>query len=499
MAATLIRSRALVTHAIDRHSWNEIPDGAVLQRDGVIAAIGGFPELAAANPDVPVIGTGREIVLPGFVNGHHHVGLTPVQLGSPDLPLELWLTTKMIARKVSLYLDTLYSAFEMIASGVTTVQHIHGVSPGGLQEASDASDEVIRAYDDIGMRTSFSFMLRDQNRLVHQQDEAFAASLPEALQAPMRRWFGRYKMDLNDNIALFEGLHGRYGGKPRTRIQLAPANLHWCSDTALARLSDVARKYDVPLHMHLAETPLQKEYARRRGGCTPVEYIARFDLLGPKMTLGHGVWVSESDIERIAETGTCVCHNCSSNFRLRSGTMPLNRMEAAGITTAIGIDEAGLNDDRDMLQEMRLVLRAHRVPGLVDDEVPTVAQVFRMATEGGGATTGFNGTIGRLEVGKAADLVMMDWRQISYPYLDEAMPLLDAVLLRAKTEGVRTVICDGEVIYQDGRFTRVDRDQALEELHAELSVPFTDDELERRSLSRALLPHIRKFYETYGV
>ena len=205
-------------------------------------------------------------MLPGFVNGHHHVGLTPVQLGSPDLPLELWLTTKMIARKVSLYLDTLYSAFEMIASGVTTVQHIHGVSPGGLQEASDASDEVIRAYDDIGMRTSFSFMLRDQNRLVHQQDEAFAASLPEALQAPMRRWFGRYKMDLNDNIALFEGLHGRYGGKPRTRIQLAPATLHWCSDTALARLSDVARKYDVPLHMHLAETPLQKEYARRRGG-----------------------------------------------------------------------------------------------------------------------------------------------------------------------------------------------------------------------------------------
>ena len=99
------------------------------------------------------------------------------------------------------------------------------------------------------------------------------------------------------------------------------------------------------------------------------------------MTLGHGVWLNEDDIQRIAETGTCVCHNCSSNFRLRSGVAALNKLEAAGITTAIGIDEAGINDDRDMLQEMRMVLRAHRVPGM-DDEVPAPAQVFRYGDVG---------------------------------------------------------------------------------------------------------------------
>src|SRR6185436_2143032 len=107
----------------------------------------------------------------------------------------------------------------------------------------------------------------------------------------------------------------------------------------------------------------QKEYARRRGGGTAVEYIDRFGLLGPRMTLGHGVWLNERDIQRLTETGTCVCHNCSSNFRLRSGVAALNKLEAAGITSAIGIDEAGINDDRDMLQEMRMVLRAHRVRG----------------------------------------------------------------------------------------------------------------------------------------
>ena len=171
-------------------------------------------------------------------------------------------------------------------------------------------------------------------------------------------------------------------------------------------------------------------------------------------------------------------------------------MEARGVNTAIGIDEAGINDDRDMLQEMRMVLRAHRVPGM-DDSVPTAAQVFRMATSGGAKTTAFGETIGSLAVGKAADMVLMDWRQISYPYLDREVPLLDAVLLRAKTEGVRGVICDGEVIYADGKFTKVDRDAALKSLHDELQKALTDDEVDRRGLSKALLPHVKAFYADY--
>jgi len=97
MSASVIRSRAMVTHAIDRHRWNEVSDGAVLEEDGVIAEIGTYAELTRKNPDVPVIGSGNEILLPGFVNGHHHVGLTPVQLGSPDMPLELWFVTRMVA------------------------------------------------------------------------------------------------------------------------------------------------------------------------------------------------------------------------------------------------------------------------------------------------------------------------------------------------------------------------------------------------------------------
>ena len=454
MSESVIRSCAMVTHAIDRHRWNEITDGAVLQEDGRIVEIGTYQELSRKHPNVAVVGSGKEVMLPGFVNGHHHIGLTPVQLGSPDMPLELWFVTRLVMRNVNLYLDTLYSAFEMIASGVTTVQHLHGRLPGKLDQVERGCDEAIRAYWDVGMRVSYSYAVRDQNRLVYQRDEDFIASLPSELRGPMLRWFERFQLTLNDNIALFEGLYGRYRDARRVKVQLAPANLHWCSDEALMRLADCSRKYDVPLHMHLLETAYQKEYARRRGGGTAVEYIDRFGLLGPRMTLGHGVWLNERDIQRLAETGTCVC------------------------------------------QEMRMVLRAHRVPGM-DDEVPAPAQVFRMATSGGAATTPFADSIGALEVGRAADMVLIDWREISYPYLDAETPLLDAVLQRAKTSGVRTVICDGDVIYHDAKFTRVDRDGALRALHEDLQRALSDDEVERRRLSKSLLPHVRAFYANY--
>ena len=82
MSASLIRSRAMVTHAIDRHRWNEITDAAVLQEDGAIVEIGTYRDLSRRHPNIAVIGSGNEVMLPGFVNGHHHIGLTPVQLGS---------------------------------------------------------------------------------------------------------------------------------------------------------------------------------------------------------------------------------------------------------------------------------------------------------------------------------------------------------------------------------------------------------------------------------
>ena len=120
-----------------------------------------------------------------------------------------------------------------------------------------------------------------------------------------------------------------------------------------------------------------------------------------------------------------------------------------------------------------------------------------MATVGGAATTPYGSHIGTLAVGKAADLVLIDWDKLAYPYLDPETSVLDAVLQRAKSEAVDLVMVAGEVVYEGGRFTRIDRDAALHELHQSLQHALSADEIERRLLSKALLPHVRRFYAGY--
>lgn len=473
-----------------------IEDGAVFQQDGKIVEIGSYADLSAKyQPDL-LLGSANHVVLPGFVNSHHHVGLTPLQLGSLDYPLELWFATRFAARNVNLYLDTLYSAFEMVESGITTVQHIHGWRSGPSSSWSGVAEQILTAYKDLGMRVSYCFALRDQNHFVYESNDEFAKRLPPDIAPAMLEILKSYEMPAQDYLDLFVELWQNWdrneGG--RTRIQLAPANLHWCSDDALESLQTYSQKYGVGMHMHLLETIYQKVYAEKRTGKTAVRHLYDLGMLGPHLTLGHGVWLTEEDIDIVAETGTMICHNASSNLRLQSGIAPLNYYAKKGVTVGMGLDEAGINDDRDMLQEMRMVLKLHRVPGM-DSLVPTAAQVFQMATEHGAKTTGFAQEVGSLEVGKAADIVLMDWHHIAYPYLDQDIPVIEAVLHRSKTSGVDTVMVEGEVILKEGKFTRVDKEAMLAELAASLSVPRTPEEEQRRDLSQKVFPHVKKFYD----
>jgi cytosine/adenosine deaminase-related metal-dependent hydrolase len=497
MTTSLIRGRWIVCRVLDRDTAEIIENGAVLQRDGIVVEVGTYEDLAARHVVDEVIGSPEHVVLPGFVNAHHHVGLTPVQLGSPDLPLELWFGSRLKARAVNLRLDTLYSAFEMVESGITTVQHLQSRIPPPLSNVVAGATETLRAYQDIGMRVSYAYTVRDQNLLVYAADEAFLASLPADLARDLAPMLAAQLIPLEDNFALFDALRETFAGDPRVSIQMSPANLHWCSDAALERVRETCERSGVPLHIHLLETQYQKAYAHKRAGIGALAQLDRAGLLGPHCTLGHGVWLTEAEIEHVAITGTRICHNCSSNLRLRSGVAPLNAWEKRGVRVAIGIDEAGLNDDRDMLVEMRMVQRQHRVPGMDAVDVPTPTQVFRMATEHGAATTGFGESIGRLVPGAAADLVLIDWKQLAYPFLDPDTDVLAAVVQRAKAGGVDTVMVQGEVIYRDRKFARVDKEVALAELAAQMQRPLTPQEERRRDVSRRVLPFIRDFYRDY--
>ena len=155
MPSTLVRGKYIICKAISRTEAEIIEDGAVFVEDGIIVEIGSYQELSAKYQPDAVLGSPQHVVMPGFVNSHHHVGLTPFQLGSLDYPLELWFASRLSARQVDFYLDTLYSAFEMVESGITTVQHIHGWLPGPASLWPENTRNVLQPNEYIGLRASY--------------------------------------------------------------------------------------------------------------------------------------------------------------------------------------------------------------------------------------------------------------------------------------------------------------------------------------------------------
>lgn len=485
--------------AIDDNRIETIHDGGVLQIEGRIAEIAPFVDLRARYPNVEVVGGPGALITPGFVNTHHHVGVTPVQLGSPDLPLELWLTHQWRHKLPDPYLDTLYSAFELVASGVTAVQHLGRMMPAPVGNWRNAAEAVISAYRDLGMRVSFAMCNRDQNRLVYQDDEVFVASLPAELQAKTSAFLQRSHFKLEDfETEYLQPMIEQHGVRddPLVRLWLAPINLERASDRLLTLTSEWAQKYGMGIHLHLSETVYQKEFSRRRFGKSSVAHLAGIGFLGPHLTLGHGTWMDEGDLDLVHQHGVCICHNASSNLRLRSGIAPVNAFVERGIPVALGIDEAGLNDDRDMLQEMRLVKHLHAEPGLFTPTL-TPAQIFRMATENGARAVGFGEEIGRLEVGRRADMVVLDYDAMSYPYLSDDTDPVSALIYRGKTSHVRATMIEGRVVYQDGVFTFVDRDLTLGALRDELQRGLSPADQVRAELSRKLMPHLKEFYRDW--
>lgn len=497
----LVHGKYVISTVLDRDRADVIENGALAVANGKVVEVGGFDDLRARYRTAEIFGSDDQVVLPGLINSHHHVGLTPFQLGSPDVPLEHWSNWRNGARDVDPYLDTLYSAFEMVQSGVTTVQHLHGRLLGGRGGWSKSLGEVLRAYADIGLRVSYAFSIRDQNRIVYGDDDEFLRRLPRSLASRVRAYIAARALTMEEQFEFFAQLHETLAqdSSGLVRLQLAPANLQWCSDEALLTAKEYAERYETRLHIHALETPFQKEYALRRYGVSAIEHLNDLGLLGPATTLAHAVWVTRNDINHLARSGTYVCHNASSNLRTHGGVAPVRQLLEAGVPVAIGIDEAGINDDRDILQEMRLVWDLHKSPGGDRPDSPSANQVLQMATEHGAYSTGFKDEIGRLEPGRAADIVIMDWEQIAHPYLERGVPIVDAILRRARPSAVRTVLVAGKPVLRDREFTRVNKRAVLDELASRLRLPRTPEEAERPRLSEQVRPYIERFYADWLV
>ncbi len=504
MATSLIRGKYVICRAgADAAATTIISDGAVFQRDGVIVDVGPYEKLKETVQADEVIGGPNFLVFPGLVNTHQHGrGVTTFQMGSCDDTLETWILSGWGRRSYDHYLMTLYTAIQMIESGTTSVMYNHPQTPvSGLEE--DVS-EILRAFGDSGMRTAFSVYFRGQNRVVYEDDTKFLSGLPADLADWVRKFLAASDISQEDYFGLFERMHGEYGADPdgKVNVLVSPSNVQWVSDEFLMQSKEYAEKHRAGIHIHLVESFYQKEYGMRRWAKTPVAHLNDLGFLGPEVSCAHSVWLTEGDIELLAGNNTTVCHNASSNLRLKNGVAPVNAMLAKGVNVSVGTDSTAINDDDDMLQEMRLVSKLHREPSIAGSAINS-HQVLKMSTVNAAQPTFFRDSegresIGALETGMKADMVLMELSSIEEPYLDPDINIVDALLYRGKARQVDTVIIDGQVVLKGGRSTKVDKDELLRELKERFSRPQESAVAETRAMARRLQPYVEKFYESWS-
>ena len=496
MASSLIRGKYVISPASSggvatRH------DAAVYQEDGIIKDVGHYGELRERYQPDAELGGPDYAVIPGLVNSHHHGrGVTTLQMGTCDDCLEMWILAGWGRRPYDHYLMTLYTALNMLESGTTTVMYNHPqTATATLKEDVDA---VLRGFLDAGMRVAFSSYLRNQNRVVYTGDEEFLAVLPADLADDVRRYLSVTEMSDDDYFAFCDEMCQEYHGHPsgKVRVLLSPANVQWNSDEFLLRCKEQAAGHQTGIHMHLVESPYQKDYGIRTWGKTPVEHLQDLEFLGPEVSFAHAVWLTEGDIELLADAGATVCHNASSNLRLKNGIAPVNLMLAAGVNVAMGTDSTAINDDDDLLQEMRLVSKLHRQPGLEAPAI-TVDNVLAMATANAAAPTGFAGEIGALEPGRRADMVLIRLDVLEDPYLDPDLPAAELVLGRARSQDVSAVIVDGEVVLQDGVHGRASKADVARELREQLARPLEPETLATRRMAGRLSLYVERFYRSW--
>jgi cytosine/adenosine deaminase-related metal-dependent hydrolase len=492
--SAIIHGRFLITNR-DEMAGPVIADGAVYQVDGVIMETGDFRTLRARHPQTAVIGGINFAVLPGFVNAHHHGhGLSSLRQGRSEGSLEQKLFRGLARRRPDPYANNLLACARMISSGVTCSLH-HAYADGTPESYLRAMRSALRAHEQAGMRVGIALAARDQNTLVYGDEARFLNSLPEDLQGQAEDLARGKRLRTDEYIEIYRQLAADHRESKYVRVLLGPAGLQWCSDGLLGRIARVADETGGGIHLHAVESIYQREYARRRFGRSAIAHLRELGILGPNTSLAHSVWVTDDDLETLADTHTMVVHNPSSNLRSACGVAPVVPMLRRGLRVALGMDGSTLNDDDDMLQEIRLALRLHRPPGISSSRL-TPAQIFRMATVNGARAAQFGGLIGQIQSGMQADLVLIDLDPLP-DHVFETLGVLQSILWMSKSSHVDTVLIGGQVVMRDGQLIGIDVEALEKEVLSQARSEPDPEQRERSYLVAKLEPHLADFYQDW--
>jgi 5-methylthioadenosine/S-adenosylhomocysteine deaminase len=432
-----------------------------------------------------VLDLSGRLVAAGLINCHHHSSEGYYKGRKDNLPLELWFNYVRPLKAIEftpreIYLRTMIGAIEAVHSGTTTISDDVNVSP---RLRPDHVDAVFQAYEDIGIRAMVAPTLFDRPffRAVPFVDEEFPKDLLQELDTT----------PMYTPAELLEFARGlaktRHPKEHRVGYMAAPSAPQRCTKEFLLDVRRMADDFDLPIMMHVQETRLQVVTGQLWYGCTPLEYLHRIGFMKPTLQLIHGIWLKQSEIDILAETGVSVQHNPGSNLKVGSGLAPVRALLDAGVNVSMGTDGCGSIEGTDMQNVLYLAGLVHKLRG---DHTTWVgaAESLRAATVGGARALGRGSDLGAIAPGRTADLTAYNLDTIPFTPLNNAV---NQLVFAASRREVDLVMVDGEVIKRDGRLTRVDEHKLLREIqdaHARLAPLLSGSE---KDVERMLAPYER--------
>ena len=424
-SADILISNGIVLTLDNENS--QIKNGSVAIKKDKIVAVGGADEFAAWEVS-RIIDATDCIIMPGLVNTHTHAAMICFRGLADDLPLMTWLNDYIFPAESKLdedkvYRATLLACAEMILSGTTCFCDMY------LFE-----DSVARAAKRSGMRAVVGEVLYD---------------FPSPNYGPIEQGF-----------AYSEMLIEKWKNDPLVKIAVEPHSPYLCSPDLLKKAFLIAKTHDLRLVIHVSETESEVNNIKDKYGLTPIGHLADLGVLAPNLLTCHCVVLTDEDIALLRQFDVKVAHNPESNMKLASGIAPIPELLKEGICVGLGTDGCASNNNLDLFQEMDTAAKLHKV-NTFDPTVLDSTTTLRMGTIEAARALGLEEITGSLEVGKQADIILLDTKK---PHLTPMYNPPSHLVYSARGSDVKTTIINGEVVMEDGRLLSLDLEKTMDDI-----------------------------------
>ncbi|MDN5301316.1 MAG: 5-methylthioadenosine/S-adenosylhomocysteine deaminase [Thermoanaerobacteraceae bacterium] len=370
-----------------------------------------------------VIDARESLVMPGLIDGHTHIAMSLFRNYADDLPLMEWLKTRiwLLEEKLTaqdVYWGSMLGVAELIRSGVTCFSDMYFFM-----------EETAKAVEEAGIRA------------------VLARGLVGGDNDDGRRF--------EETRKLYKSWHNGAGG--RIKVMVGPHAPYTCSPGYLRKVVELARELNVGIHIHIAESADEVEESLKNYGKSPVRHIYDLGLFDIPTVAAHCVHLSDEDIEILAENKVSVVNNPTSNLKLASGFAPVEKMIKKGINVALGTDGPSSNNNLNMFEEMNLAAIINKSVNHDATSIPAITAI-KMATVNGAKALGLEKEIASIEVGKKADLIIIDTQK---PHFYPRHNIISALAYSAQASDVKTVIVDGKIVMEDYEIKTIDTERIM--------------------------------------